>query len=146
MYSLWWPNHIVLAHISKVVKNLRVVCENIAIVHKCLILWWFEIWENHIHSHIIMMGIITFEVHPITPTFPRNTLVTIFKSILILFCFWFSLHIFLFEHIMHGHTKEREEIPNYVKPQTSQFCYAESHKCYTWLASFSGKMVIYAFL
>ena len=45
------------------------------------------------------MEIITFEVHPITPTSPRNTLATIFKSILIPFAF---------EHIMHGHIKERE--------------------------------------
>ena len=47
---------------------------------------------------------------------------------------------------MHGHTREREEIPNYVKPQTSQFCYAESHRCYSWLVGFSGEIVIYAFL
>ena len=55
-YSLWWPNHIVLAHVSKVAKNLRVVCENIARVHMCLILWRFEIWENHIHSHTIIIA------------------------------------------------------------------------------------------
>ena len=54
MYSLWWSNHIVLAYVSKVAKNLRVVCENIARMHKCLILWQFEIWENQIHSHIII--------------------------------------------------------------------------------------------
>ena len=75
------------------------------------------------------METITFEVHPITPTSPRNMLTTIFKSILILFAFIFFTYFF--EHIMHEHIKEREEIPNYVKPQTSQFCYAESHKCYT---------------
>ena len=55
-YSLWWPNHIVLTHVSKVAKNLCVVCENIARVHKCLILWRFEIWENHIHSHTIIIA------------------------------------------------------------------------------------------
>ena len=27
MYSLWWPNHIVPAHVSKVAKNLRVLHE-----------------------------------------------------------------------------------------------------------------------
>ena len=27
MYPLGWPNHIVPAHVSRVVKNLRVVCE-----------------------------------------------------------------------------------------------------------------------
>ena len=30
--------------------------------------------------------------------------------------------------------------------KTSQFGYAEAHKCYTWLVGFSGEMVIYAFL
>ena len=38
MYSLWWPNHIVLAHVSKVAKNLCVVCEKhckIALVSIC---------------------------------------------------------------------------------------------------------------
>ena len=46
MYPLWWPNHIVLVQVSKVAKNMRVVCENIRRVHKCLKLWRFEIWEN----------------------------------------------------------------------------------------------------
>ena len=55
------------------------------------------------------MGTITFEVHPITFTSPRDTLATLFKSILILFAFDFSLHIFSFEHIMHGHIKGRKE-------------------------------------
>ena len=74
------------------------------------------------------MRTITFEVHHITLTSPRNMLSTIFKSILILFAFIFFEYIFFsFEHIMHGHIKEREEILNYVKPQTSQFCYAEAH-------------------
>ena len=76
------------------------------------------------------MGTITFEVHPITLTSPRDTLATLFKSILILFAFDFSLHIFSFEHIMHGHIRERKEIPNYVKFLTFQFCYAEAHKCH----------------
>ena len=74
------------------------------------------------------MRTITFEVHHITLTSPRNMLSTIFKSILILLAFiFFALIFFSFEHIMHGHIKEREEILNYVKPQTSQFCYAEAH-------------------
>ena len=55
------------------------------------------------------MGTITFKVHPITPTSPRNTLGNIFKSILILFAFDFSLHIFLFEYSMCGNITETEE-------------------------------------
>ena len=46
---------------------------------------------------------------------------------------------------MHGHIREKEEIPNYVKPKTSQVCYAEAHRCYTWLTGFSGEMIIYVF-
>ena len=53
---------------------------------------------------------------------------------------------------MHGHMRERERerererVPNYVKPQTSEFCYAEAHRCNIWLVGFSGEIVIYAFL
>ena len=39
------------------------------------------------HNHNCLMGTIIFEVYRITPTSPRNTLATIFKSILILFAF-----------------------------------------------------------
>ena len=31
---------------------------------------------------------------------------------------------------MHGHIREREEIPNCVKPKISQFCYAKAYRCY----------------
>ena len=45
------------------------------------------------------MRTITFEVHPITPTSPRNTLATIFKSILILFAFnILCIYIYLAYH------------------------------------------------
>ena len=66
------------------------------------------------HNHNYLMGTIIFEVHPITLTSPRNTLGTIFKSILIFFAFDF-LFIFFFLSISCMGTKEREEeIPNYV--------------------------------
>ena len=39
------------------------------------------------HNHNHLMETITFEVHHITPTSPRDTLATIFKSILIQFTF-----------------------------------------------------------
>ena len=47
---------------------------------------------------------------------------------------------------MHGHIRDRKEIPNYVKHLTFQFCYAEAHKCHSWLADNSDEMVICAFL
>ena len=54
------------------------------------------------------MWIITFEVYHITPTSLRNTLTTIFKSILIFFAFIF-FEYFLFEHIMHGAYKRKNK-------------------------------------
>ena len=67
------------------------------------------------HNHNRLMGIITFEIHLITPTSPRNTLAIIFKSILIFFVFSFllitSLQIFLLstmKHIMHGYIREKK--------------------------------------
>ena len=61
---------------------------------------------------------------------------------------------------MHGHIRERKEIPNDGKHLTFQFCYAKAHKCHwhcsfvmqkhigiiLWLASNNGEMVIYTFL
>ena len=97
-------------------KNLRVLCENIARVHK----WDMRKSNTLTHNHNCLMGTITFEVHPITLTSPRNTLATIFQSILILFafvflCIYIYIYIyiyFLFEHSMHEHIRERKEIPN----------------------------------
>ena len=66
------------------------------------------------HNHNRLMGTITFEVHHITLTSPRNMLATIYKSILILFAFSYSLHIFLLskmKHIMHGHIREKKKYP-----------------------------------
>ena len=72
------------------------------------------------HNHNCLMGTITFEVHPITPTSPRNTLVTIFKNILILFAFIFFFAYFLFEQIMHGHIRERRRT-QLCKPKHHNF-------------------------
>ena len=63
------------------------------------------------NSHTIITawwGLLHFEVHSITLTSLRNTIATIFKSILILFAFIFFPYFFLFEHIMHGHIRERK--------------------------------------
>ena len=110
MYSLWWPNHIVPTHVSKVVKNMHVLCENIARLHKCLMLWWFEIWENQFnsHNHNYLMGTITFEVHPITPTSLRNTLAIIFKSILILFAWLFFVYFFFWAYHAWAYKREKK--------------------------------------
>ena len=61
---------------------------------------------------------------------------------------------------MHGHIRERKEIPNDGKHLTFQFSYVEAHKCHwhctfampkhtgviLWLAGNNGEMVIYIFL
>ena len=76
--------------------------------------------------HTCLMGTITFEVHHITLTSPRNTLATIYKSILILLAFHILCIFFLLSikrHIMHKDMGERKEIPIYVS-QTSFFFFA----------------------
>ena len=83
------------------------------------------------------MGTITFEVHPITPTSPRNTLAIIFKSILIFVAF-----IFLFEHIMDEHIRERKEIPNYISLNITILLCRSTHMLYM----ISGEMIISVFL
>ena len=62
------------------------------------------------HNHNHLMGTIAFKVHHITLTFPRNTFVIIYKSILNLFAFSCFLHIFLLstmKYIMHRHIREK---------------------------------------
>ena len=54
-----------------------------------------RISKSSTHNHNYLMGTITFKVHHITLTSPRNTLATIFKNILILFTFH-DLCIFFF--------------------------------------------------
>ena len=127
MYSLWWPNHIVLAHVSKVANSMCVVCENIARVHTFLILWRFKIWGDLLHfthNHNRLMRIITFEVHHITLTFPRNTLTTIIKSILIFFLFMFFAYFSFWTFHTWAYI-ERKEIPNYVSQKHHNFAMLE---------------------
>ena len=55
MYSLWWPNHIVPAYVSKVAKNFA--CYVWKTSQDCInvyMLWRFEIWENQFNTHIII--------------------------------------------------------------------------------------------
>ena len=65
-----------------------------------------------IHNQNYLMENITFEVHHITLTSPRNMFASILKV------FWFFLLFiffayFSFKYIMHGHIREKK-IPNYV--------------------------------
>ena len=145
---MWWLNHIIPAHVSIVAKNI--VCCMWKTSQDCMsiyMLWRFEIWENHFnsHNHNCLMGTITFEVHPITPTYVRRHACNHIKAFWF-FCFLFFFAYFLFKQIMHGHIRERKEIPNDVKLLTLPFCYAEAHKCHSCLAGNSSEMVIYAFL
>ena len=42
--------------------------------------------------------------------------------------------------------KGREEIPNYVKLKHHNFAMPKHKGVYSWLAGFSGEIVIYAFI
>ena len=75
------------------------------------------------------MGTITFKVHPITPISPRIHACNHIESIFDLFAFYF-ICIFLFKQIMHGHIRDREEIPTDGKHLTLHFCYAEAYRCH----------------
>ena len=107
--------------------------KNIAKLHKCLQV--VTIWDMRkssllTHNHNCLMGTITFEIHPITLTSPRNTLATIYKA------FWFFFFSFIFLCIFffwayHTWAYNREnKILNYVKLLTLHFCYAGAYRCH----------------
>ena len=53
--NLCWPNHIVSAHVSRIVKNIA--CCVWKTSQDCIsvfMLWRFEIWENHFNLHTII--------------------------------------------------------------------------------------------
>ena len=56
-----------------------------------------------------------------------------------------TILVFFFFNEKQNKAKLKTNKQKYVKPQTSQFCYAEAHRCYSILVGFSGEMVIYAF-
>ena len=71
------------------------------------------------HNHNCLMGTITFEIHLITLTSPRNKLATILKA------FWFFLLLFFFayfsfKHSIHGHIKEKRNT-QLCKPKHHNF-------------------------
>ena len=91
------------------------------------------------HNHNCLMETIAFKVYHITPTSLRNTLATIFKSILILFAF------VLFAYFSVKHIREREEVPNYVS-QNITILLCRSTQMLYMIVGFSGEMIIYALL
>ena len=115
---MWWPNHIVPAHVSKVACCVWKHNKSPQVSH-IMMIWDMRTSNTLTHNHNCLMNSITFdfEVHHITLTSPRNTLTTIFKSIMILFAFVFFAY-FLFEHIMHGHIRER---------RNTQLCKSKHH-------------------
>ena len=98
MYSLWWPNYIVPTHVSKVAKSVRVVCEKhnkCAQVSHIITIWEMRKSITFTHNHNCLMGTITFEVHHMTLTSPKNTFTIILKAfrfflLLIFFTYSFS--------------------------------------------------------
>ena len=79
------------------------------------------------HNHNYLMGTITFEVHPIIPTSPKNTLATIFKSILILFILIFFAYFF-FLSISCIDIRERERERERER-RNIQLCYSPISPC-----------------
>ena len=59
------------------------------------------------HNYNCLKGTITFEVHPITPTSPKNTLSIIFRIILILFAFFFFAYFSFWTY--HARVYKREK-------------------------------------
>ena len=96
------------------------------------------------------MVTITFEVHLITPTSPRNTLATIFKSILILFAFEFLCIFFLLSLSCMGIYKERRKYPimlsfkhhNFAMPKHTDVI----HDCWVLVVSWLFMPFSYDFL
>ena len=113
---MWWPNHIVPAHVSRVAKEYCILCvKNIARLHKCIHV--MTIWDMRkslwlTHNHNCLMETITFKVHPITPTSLRIHACNHIQKHFWSFCFWFFFTYFSFKHIMHWLIRERKEIPN----------------------------------
>ena len=104
-------------------KEYCVLCvKNIARLYKCLHV--MTIWDMRkslelTHNHNCLMGTITFEIHLITLTYPRNKLATILKA------FWFFLLLFFFayfsfKHSMHGHIREKRNA-QLCKPKHHNF-------------------------
>ena len=158
---MWWPNHIVFAHVSRIAKNI--VCCMWKTSQDCIsvyMLWRFEIWENRFNSHTIIItwwGLSPLRYILYLPHLLEYMLAIIFKSIFDLFAFDFSLHIFLLS-ISYMGLLEREKKYSMIfdisillclstqMSLTSHFCYAEAYRCHTWLAGNSGEMVINTFL
>ena len=114
-------------------KEYCVLCvKNIARLYKCLHV--MTIWDMRksvqlTHNHNYLMGTVTFEVHLITPTSPRrHSCNHIYSFLIFLLLFFFAY--FSFKQTMHGHIRDRKEIPKYVKHLTFHFCYAEAYKCH----------------
>ena len=128
--------------------------KNITRLHKCLhvmMIWDMKKLIKLTHNHNYLMETITFEVHLITLSSPKNTLVIIYKAfwffLLLIFFFFSIFSFFFFEHIMHGHIREREKkYPIMLSFWYCTFAIPEHIDVISWLAGNSGEIVIYAFL
>ena len=113
MYSLWWSNHIVPAHVSKVAKNVAwSLWKTLQDCISVYMLWQFEIWENHFNSYIIITvwwGLSPLRYILQLPHLLEYTLAIIYKAFWS-FCFYFSFRAY---HAW-AYKRERKEIPNYI--------------------------------
>ena len=63
------------------------------------------------------------------PHLLEDMLTIIYKSFLFFLLLFFFAY-FSFKQTMHGHIRERKEIPNYVKFLTLHLCYNEAYRCH----------------
>ena len=85
--------------VSRIAKSTRVVCETFckrAYVNHHMQSNDIRRSITSTHNHNCLIGTITFKVHHITPTSPKNTLAIIFESILILFALYLFFAYFSF--------------------------------------------------
>ena len=98
MYSLWWLNHIVPVHVSRVAKNIA--CCVWKISQDCIsvyTLWRFEIWENHFNSYTIITAWWRLSLSRYILWLPHlleDMFAIMYKT------FWFFLLLFFFAYFL----------------------------------------------
>ena len=149
MYSLWWLNHIVPAHLSKVAKNIAChVWKTSQDYINVYVLWQFEICENHFNSHTIITvcrGLSPARYILKLSHLLEYMLAIIYKAFLS-FCFYFSLHIFLLSKPCMDIYEIEKKYPIMLSIWHSIFAMPKHTNVILWLAGNSGEMIIYAFL
>ena len=133
-------------------SSKEIVCcvwKNIARLLECLhvmMIWDMRKSIQLTHNHNCLKGTITFEVHPMTPTSLRNTLVIIYKAFRFFLLLFFFAYFSFVKYIMHEHIRERRKYLIMSSFWHCTFTMPKHTNVISWLADNSGEMIIYAFL